>query len=429
MDSVQLKKMNEKVQALHDAMAAIMPLESIREHPFDFFQTMTDRLLASVDTVFGEIEDERMAIQRETDDAVGSLRKMRADLGLSELVMPDLHNVHMAREYVRNETDRVLVERKTVEARIAMMAEDIRCIEDVLGIENVRMQSIEVENDGVSLARLERLRMQRDTLEAEKMRREEERERLFREIRMHMAQLGRHEDVEIGHKIFVLEEMHRGLRSEVENRSREFGVLEREIRRKERCLETELREIEEGFGDENMRQLREYNVFLEGEQRRLLDEIYERHSATLRDLLDLFGVGMKEYARTEEDLDEMRRMIDELEPKRELFVAITSLISRRSELIERMNEFEKIASDPKRLFKSSFQLLSEEKFRNSAFPNLMKTEEAIFALLDEYRVKFGEFRRGDGSYEEALRQEIESRIINKTVFISRFESPARKRRG
>ena len=42
-----------------------------------------------------------------------------------------------------------------------------------------------------------------------------------------------------------------------------------------------------------------------------------------------------------------------------------------------MIDFEKSASDPRRLFRSSFQLVEEEKFRKTCFPTLMKLEQKL----------------------------------------------------
>ena len=42
-----------------------------------------------------------------------------------------------------------------------------------------------------------------------------------------------------------------------------------------------------------------------------------------------------------------------------------------------MIEFEKTASDPRRLFQASFRLLEEEKWRRSCWPNLVKIEDQL----------------------------------------------------
>lgn len=94
-----------------------------------------------------------------------------------------------------------------------------------------------------------------------------------------------------------------------------------------------------------------------------------------------------------------------------------------------MNEFEKIASDPKRLFKSSFQLNREEKFRKNAFPSLLKIEEEILNKLDDYSKKYGIYKKDEQIYKEIIKKEIEGRIINKTVFINKFDSPYKRKKN
>jgi hypothetical protein len=49
-----------------------------------------------------------------------------------------------------------------------------------------------------------------------------------------------------------------------------------------------------------------------------------------------------------------------------------------------MMDFEKSASDPRRLFRSSFQLLEEEKFRKTCYPTLLKMEERLSKLLNDW---------------------------------------------
>lgn len=49
-----------------------------------------------------------------------------------------------------------------------------------------------------------------------------------------------------------------------------------------------------------------------------------------------------------------------------------------------MIEFEKKASDPRRLFQSSFRLLEEEKWRKSCWPNLVKIEDKLINACVSY---------------------------------------------
>ncbi|CAG8460829.1 10691_t:CDS:10 [Racocetra fulgida] len=63
---------------------------------------------------------------------------------------------------------------------------------------------------------------------------------------------------------------------------------------------------------------------------------------------------------------------------------IYRLMLERRALIEKMTEFEKTASDPRRLFQSSFRLLEEEKWRKSCWPNLVKIEDQLISACVEY---------------------------------------------
>ena len=49
-----------------------------------------------------------------------------------------------------------------------------------------------------------------------------------------------------------------------------------------------------------------------------------------------------------------------------------------------MIAFEQTASDPKRLFQSSFQLVEEEKFRRRAYPTLLKLESTLLNAIIKF---------------------------------------------
>ena len=132
--------------------------------------------------------------------------------------------------------------------------------------------------------------------------------------------------------------------------------------------------------------------------------------------------------KNDKGLLQIKNRIKDLESKKDLFLEINNLINNRYALLERMNEFEKIASDPKRLFKSSFQLNREEKFRKNAFPSLLKLETELIDKLKEYTEKYGIFYKNEENYENVLKAEIEGRIINKMVFINKYDSPYKKKK-
>lgn len=63
---------------------------------------------------------------------------------------------------------------------------------------------------------------------------------------------------------------------------------------------------------------------------------------------------------------------------------VFNLMRERRDLIQKMIDFEKTASDPRRLFQSSFQLLQEEKWRKACYPNLLKLEDALVRTVIAY---------------------------------------------
>lgn len=68
-----------------------------------------------------------------------------------------------------------------------------------------------------------------------------------------------------------------------------------------------------------------------------------------------------------------------------------------------MINFEKNASDPKRLFQASFQLLQEERWRNSCFPNLLQLDDALFKAVREFEYVSGKpFIYGQRRYLDTL---------------------------
>ena len=113
-----------------------------------------------------------------------------------------------------------------------------------------------------------------------------------------------------------------------------------------------------------------------------------------------------------------------LQPKLELSLEIINFINSRLNLIAKMREFEKSASDPSRLFRSSFQLLQEEKFRKTALPNLLNLESQLKTLLTGYHAKFAEefiyYSDSDiencPPYIQVLEDEISGRFMSSGIF-------------
>ncbi|KAF9115212.1 carboxypeptidase C prc1 [Mortierella sp. AM989] len=118
--------------------------------------------------------------------------------------------------------------------------------------------------------------------------------------------------------------------------------------------------------------------------------------------------------------EKLERIQTEMETCRVRFSkssVVYKLMMTRSNHIERMKNFEHSASDPKRLFQSSFQLVEEEKFRRRAYPTLLKFERTLIEAIESFEREHGEHFMYEGvPYLETLQAEIEKRHVNETVF-------------
>ncbi|KAJ3061160.1 hypothetical protein HDU98_002951 [Podochytrium sp. JEL0797] len=107
-----------------------------------------------------------------------------------------------------------------------------------------------------------------------------------------------------------------------------------------------------------------------------------------------------------------------LQERYELEEPIYRVIQQRADLLSKMREFEVSASDPKRLFRSSFQLVEEERFRKTCVPSLLKLEEELKKIVLVYEHE--QHRRFDFEgvpFLAKLDQEITSRFINESIFV------------
>lgn len=173
------------------------------------------------------------------------------------------------------------------------------------------------------------------------------------------------------------------------------------------------------------------------ERRKLIDfqqqrfrELYETHLQELRRLMQALRMNARQQAEllasveeyTAEGLQQLARHLAVLQPKLEQTREVIQSIDARTSLIQRMREFEISASDPARLFRSSFQLLQEEKFRKTALPNLLTLESRLKGQLAEYERRFGEAFICDETGEEVrafaevLEEEIQGRYLNDGIF-------------
>lgn len=128
---------------------------------------------------------------------------------------------------------------------------------------------------------------------------------------------------------------------------------------------------------------------------------------------DSFYLKIEKYSL--EGVQSIRNEITRLTPICQLAQQIEGLIDKRDEFILRMKAFEVSASDPARLFRSSFQLNQEERFRKTAYPTLIKIEQELKEGLQKFYLQTNHHFKSN--YYEKLEQEIEERSISETFFV------------
>ena len=174
-------------------------------------------------------------------------------------------------------------------------------------------------------------------------------------------------------------------------------------------------------------------------QQQKFKELYDLQVIELKKLMTMLrwteakqeNILSSSIAYTADGLQFLSRQLAALQPRLELSLDLIKLISTRYALISKMKEFEKSASDPARLFRSSFQLLQEEKFRKTAQPSLLNSEAQIRAKLLEYKNKFDEefvyygddvsieiesVNNNNGEYLSILENEISNRFMSSGIF-------------
>ncbi|EPR80112.1 hypothetical protein SLOPH_1857 [Spraguea lophii 42_110] len=123
----------------------------------------------------------------------------------------------------------------------------------------------------------------------------------------------------------------------------------------------------------------------------------------------------------------LRDIIEELGPKKNDYLNILSVLKRRENFMQKMVEFEDKASDPKRLFRSSIQLINEERFRKSALPTLLQIENELIDLIKSYEEYYGELFIKEERILCKIKKENNSRIVNRSIFMVGRDSPRKRR--
>lgn len=421
-----MEKIRKDLEELHDVLCEISPLRNISEDPFGSNTEYSAEISAVLASLISKASQEKERIENTNNQLKFQIHQFCNQLQIESPAIPQIDNLVVMGEYLKNELDKILIVRNTLKNAIDVIVTDIKELSRDLG-DNAGL-CLEFASDEISVERQEQLSILKNNLLEKIATLEAQRQDFYDGIIALNYRMSRTADFTYEEKIGELRRMLKTAQNEYDKMKEEYESLSIDIRRMAGILNVEPREFPGSMSDSAVVEMRKYREELKMEQKRLFDEIYDR---TLQEITILSGaVGKKvpEQERTEAALVWMRDELTRLYPMKKLYDEIVEKIQKRRELLGKMTEFEKIASDPRRLFRSSFQLNSEEKFRNSAYPSLLKMEEGLFELVEQFETQFGAFIFEGIEFRSALRNEIENRIINRTVFISRCDSPFRKKK-
>lgn len=419
----------QRLEKLYDLLVEISPIAEITEDPFDKNTDYSTKLINTLSDLIFQAEKQKEKIEKENEQLCGEISLYCEQLEIEEPQMSCFCSSVLKNEYIKNELKKILILRNKIKNEIESLKNEIEILEiEINDVEsNPKNHNIFDFND-ISIKNLEILKNIKNSLIENVKSLESKRQQFYDEIILFNNKLSRKVEFSYEERIYDLRKMLNKIKEEYESKKKQYEYLLGDIKRKELILNIQNQEFDQDFNINTLNEMIEYNNFLETEQKRLFDDIFDRTLLQINDLRQVIGKKATEYSRIESSLIEMRSELDRLTEMKDLYVEIANKIDMRRELLIKMTEFEKIASDPRRLFKSSFQLNSEEKFRNSAYPSLLKMEETLFDLIDQFEKKYETFIFENSDFKTTLKNEIEHRIINRTVFISRCDSPFRKKK-
>ncbi|KAM0681346.1 hypothetical protein GINT2_000546 [Glugoides intestinalis] len=418
-----MNRIKQKFEELYDALMEVCPIDEIKEDPFEACNTYYLEITETLSTLITRANSEKESLEKENIELKEKIDLYSEQLSIEQKDIPKIQNKCLEKEVLLNELKSILVERERMKAEVKLVLDEIFALE----IELEGKPRLEVDKE-VSIVNLKKLKKVRKELQERLKVLETQRQHFYDEIEAYSLKIDKKLEFSFEERIGDLKKMLEDVKEEYNKRIEEYERLFSDIKRKEAILNIEGKEFETRLSEKALEEMREYDGCLINEQSRRFDEIFDNSMEKLVELSSAIGRPVHSYKRTEEDLIAVREELAKLYPMREIYIEIVEKIIKRNALLEKMLEFEKVASDPKRLFKSSFQLNSEEKFRNSAYPSLLKLEESLFELIDRFERSYGIFLLEGAELKVVLKNDIDSRIINRTVFISRCDSPFRKKK-
>lgn len=449
MSCCDFSELQKKLLILHEQLSIITKPPSL---PFSAYNKEYVQLLEFLDRLILDSGARAHKQSMLCTEKMDEIRKMSADIGITCTFSCSEKNLSIRLDMLDTEATRLESRLQCMKHDVEQMESRAVCLCEELGMQVQR----------VGAWKSETLAEKRDNLESwvkqlEERRRECERNKAqkIQEIHEFVRQLG---DQEHGDALQAIlrgecarlpdvERVYGEIKDVFCRRSMRVKSLRAEIARVKRLLhsastEEDRERTADAENNDNTQDLNAEDVYsqeriatletvlesLREKRQQMFKSIFACKLNELTQISRIFKVHMEKYEETEKDLEKIEQIIEEMLPKKEMFLEILSLIDKRDNLLVAMIEFEKIASDPRRLFKSSFQLLSEERFRKNAAPTLFRTERELLERILEYECQFGPFYL-NGNYKEQLTEEIKNRIINKNVFIvGGLDSPRKRRK-
>ncbi|KAM0675681.1 hypothetical protein GVAV_001049 [Gurleya vavrai] len=451
-------QINEKLNKLTEILKKSQPIEFIYQHPFVYYKEKIDVILNEIDKSIkeSEIENENLVVRNEnTREKILENKKRLGEedrLNFEEFKInnsennvfeekdykdQNLFNLNLEYEYLINEKERLEIKLNKLQVEINSIIDEINKIKECVGDCNIESDVKELnKNDNkVSKEYEEKLKILLNGYK--KIKQEKEKQRL-----------DFYKFITDGYKILEkenMDEIDKSIKSNfysvsIDDLSKKYNAIEKEIEDRKTIVKNLIIEIEnlennlEGhitfetyksdINSENLMFLEKRKDFLIKEEERFFENIFVETFNELEEICKVFEMEMVDFEKTKENLQIMKKIINELKNKKDSFLEINDLIKKRDEIKNKMIQFEINASDPKRLFRSSFQLLNEEKFRKNAVPNLLKIENSLLVKVIEYEKNFEAFFYKGEIFRENLENEMKNRIINKSVFImNKAETP------
>ncbi|CAG8608625.1 25001_t:CDS:10 [Gigaspora margarita] len=230
--------------------------------------------------------------------------------------------------------------------------------------------------------------------------------------------------------IAILKEKSVTLGKDYEIRKKQLTVMQKDVKNLYNELNTPMEErieLIDSLDEEYMELLSLERDRLKEIMRVIIEKAIEEYTSQLVELWDKCLV--PEFER-----EEFFANVHKLTSSQDVYELLAHEVARLQELYAKCAEiyrlmlerqFEKKASDPRRLFQSSFRLLEEEKWRKSCWPNLVRIEDQLVnACVNYEETERKPFMHESMRYLDNLQSEISERIVNQMFF--GFEKDAAK---